>query len=127
MTEKMFYILGIAVRGNGFPVDLNENDPATMEAIYSLELRGDIFVYHSEPYVSIQVQEKGVNAFWRELERQRDSAEKKAEKSADQKNEKQRSLRDAAINALFAVAVSLLTLAVEHYEAIIQFISGLFS
>lgn len=127
MTEKMFHILSIAVRGNGFPVELNENDPATMETVYSLELRGDIFVYHSEPYVSIQVQEQGVNAFWRDLERQRDSAEKKAEKSADQKNEKQRSLRDAAINALFAVAVSLLTLAVEHYEAIIQFISGLFS
>lgn len=127
MTEKMFYILGIAVRGNGFPVDLNENDPETMDAVYSLELRGDIFVYHSEPYVSIHVQEQGVNAFWRELDRQRDSADKKAEKSADQKNEKQRSLRDAAINALFAVVVSLFTLAVEHYEAIIQFISGLFT
>lgn len=127
MTENMFYILGIAVRGNGFPVDLNENDPATMEAVYSLELRGDIFVYHSEPYVSIQVQEQGVNAFWRELDRQRDSAEQRAKDDAEQKRKQKSTRREAVMNAFFAFLGALGILVIEHAGVIIQFISGLFT
>lgn len=127
MTEKMFYILGIAVRGNGFPVDLNENDPATMEAVYSIELRGDIFVYHSEPYVSIQVLEQGVNAFWRELDRQRECAEQRAKDDAEQKRKQKSTRREAAMNAFFAFLGALGILVIEHAGVIIQFISGLFT